>query len=97
MIGQRVKCINDKNRPSTIAMSAWIKEGDIYTISKFDKMHMQGGVYGVQLEEIDSTPYFPYTHFEFSRFVPIDEDGPLTDEELDDLLQEIEIHELETV
>lgn len=97
MIGQRVKCINDKNRPAEYPIKDWIVKDEIYTISKFDRMHMQGGIYGVQLEEIDSNPYFPHTHFAFDRFVPIDEDGPLTDAELDDLLQEVEIHELETV
>ncbi len=97
MIGQRVKCINDKNRPAEYPIRDWIRKDGIYTVSKFDRMHMQGSIYGIQVEEINSEQHYPYTHFAFDRFVPIDEDGPLTDEELDDLLQEIEIHELETV
>ena len=97
MIGQRVKCINDSNRPAEFPIKDWVRKNEIYTVSKFDRMHMQGSIYGIQVEEINSEQYYPYTHFAFDRFVPIDEDGPLTDEELDDLLQEIEIEELETV
>lgn len=97
MVGQKVKCINDKDRPGEYPAAAWIKKDEIYTVSKFDKMHMQGGIYAIQVEEIDSSPYFPYTHFAFDRFVPIDEIGPLTDEELDEILNEIEVHELEKV
>ena len=97
MVGQRVKCINDKNRPHDFPKSLWVTKDSIYTVSKVDKMHQMGGVLGVQLEEIDTTNNFPYTHFDINRFVPIDEDGPLTDDELDELLQEIEVHEFEIV
>lgn len=91
----KVKCIDAKNRPSEFPINLWVTEGDIYHIVKLDKMHQMGGILGVQLAEIDTTNNWPYTHFAFYRFRPVDEDGELTDEELEDLLDDVFVEELE--
>ena len=97
MVGYKVRCINDSNRPDEFPESNWVKKDSIYTVSKLDKMHMQGSIYGIQVEEIKTDHLFPYTHFALSRFVIIDDDGPLSDEELESLLSEIEVKELELI
>ena len=48
-------CINDSDRPNDIPTSKWIKKGNHYTAVKFNKMNMQAGALGVQLEEIEIT------------------------------------------
>jgi hypothetical protein len=65
-------CINDSDRPNDIPMSKWIKKGNHYTAIKFNKMNMQGGALGVQIEEVDLSDCFPHTHFLASRFIPLE-------------------------
>ena len=69
----KVKCINDSNKPSDFPSSLWVKKDNIYTIQKIDRMNMQNGRLGVILEEIDTSKNFPYTHFDITRFAPVDE------------------------
>jgi hypothetical protein len=84
-------CINDSDRPNEIPLSKWIKKGNQYTAIKFNKMNMQGGILGVQLEEIDLSDCFPHTHFLASRFVPVE---PLKEKEtqnVEELEEELEL------
>lgn len=85
----KVKCINDKNKPQDFPKSLWVTEGEIYTIVLAQKMNLMGGIIGVQLEEIDTTNNFPYTHFDANRFVPVDTDDELTDDELEEQLKDV--------
>jgi len=80
----KVICIDDKNRPNEIPISRWIKKGKKYTIIKVSYM-VQQDIYGCQLEEIDNSDLFPWTHFALSRFAVSKED----------VLEAVKNHELE--
>lgn len=72
-MSDKIECINDSNKPAEINNKFWVKKGNIYTIDRIDKMNMQGGKLGVMLKEIDTSGNFPYTHFDLSRFRPVDQ------------------------
>jgi len=84
-------CINDSDRPNEIPLSKWIKKGNQYTAIKFNKMNMQGGILGVQLEEIDLSDCFPHTHFLASRFVPLEPLKEKENENVEELEEELEL------
>ena len=90
----KVICINDSNKPADFPKSKWIKKEQPYTIIKVDKLNMDKGRLGVQLEEIDTTgpDCMPYNYFAIERFRPaLPTDGEeLTNDELIELLQEKE-------
>ena len=71
----KVICIDDRNRPNDIPTSKWVKKGKEYTIIKVDKILMQGGILGCQLEEIDLSDCFPYNYFSLNRFAPAEPDN----------------------
>jgi hypothetical protein len=87
----RVVCIDDSNRPHDIPANKWVEKGKEYTIIKFVRMVAQGGILGVELEEIDLSDCFPYECFAASRFAPIE---PKKEEETDKV-KEIEVEEEE--
>ncbi len=72
-IMDKIECINDSNKPADFPSNLWVKRGRTYTIDRIDKMNMQGGRLGVMLKEIDTSNNFPYTHFDLSRFRPVDQ------------------------
>jgi hypothetical protein len=73
-------CINDKNRPSKIPQSKWLKEGEEYTII-FTLMVLPQKTLAVQLEEIDlDESCMPYEFFLANRFA-------FTKEELEKLTE----------
>lgn len=84
-------CINDSDRPNEIPISKWIKKGNQYTAIKFNKMNMQGGILGVQLEEIDLSDCFPHTHFLASRFLPLEPLKEKESENIEELEEELEL------
>lgn len=84
-------CINDSDRPNDIPMSKWIKKGNHYTAIKFNKMNMQGGALGVQIEEIDLSDCFPHTHFLASRFIPLEPLKEDKKENVKELEEELEL------
>tara|TARA_B110000503_G_C7029906_1_gene363541 strand:+ start:289 stop:579 length:291 start_codon:yes stop_codon:yes gene_type:complete len=84
-------CINDSDRPNDIPTSKWIKKGNHYTAVKFNKMNMQAGALGVQLEEIDLSDCFPHTHFLASRFVPLIPVEEKEKENIEELEEELEL------
>jgi hypothetical protein len=67
----KLVCINDSNRPNEIPKSHWVKKDEIYTVLHVAKLHAQGGIFGVQIEEIDLTPFAPITYFAADRFKPV--------------------------
>lgn len=82
----RVKCINDKNKPSQIPLNEWIKEGEIYTIIEVVKLALQNNKLGVLLKEVQiSSKYFPYEYYDLTRFIPY----------LEDELEEVNVESLE--
>ena len=64
----KVICIHDEDRPNDIPTSRWVVKGEEYTVIKIERMNMQGNTLGYELEEIDLTPFFPYTRFGAWRF-----------------------------
>ena len=61
-------CIDDKNRPETIPLSKWIKEGEQYTITYTCKVLPQG-ILAVSLYEKPLGPaYAPFEYFAARRF-----------------------------
>lgn len=68
----KVVCLDDSNRPNDIPLNKWVKKGETYTVIKVDYMNMQGRIIGFQLQEVDLSGCFPYTHFGAWRFaIPI--------------------------
>jgi hypothetical protein len=66
-------CIDSSNKPSKVPENEWIKEGEIYTITRIVRMGFQDNVFGVLLKEIQlSSKSFPYELYDMSRFLPID-------------------------
>jgi hypothetical protein len=69
----RAVCIDSSNKPSKVPESEWVKEGEIYTITRIVRMGFQDNVFGVLLKEIQlSSKSFPYELYDMSRFLPID-------------------------
>lgn len=67
-------CINDSNRPNDVPTAKWVKKGQVYTVLSMEKMNMQSGQIGFELEEIDLSDCFPYTRFAAWRFgIPADQ------------------------
>lgn len=73
-------CINDKNRPSKIPVTKWVKKGEQYTVI-FTLMVKPQNTLAVQLEEIDlDESCMPYSFFLANRFAFRNEDiGKLID------------------
>jgi hypothetical protein len=63
-------CIDDKNKPSIIPDSLWVKEGERYTISHIyqHQNSEQKGLQSCDLAELDISAYIPYKHFLLTRF-----------------------------
>jgi hypothetical protein len=69
----RAVCIDSSNEPSKVPESEWVKEGEIYTITRIVRMGFQDNVFGVLLKEVQlSSKSFPYELYDMSRFLPID-------------------------
>jgi hypothetical protein len=69
----KVICINDNHRPNDVPTSKWVKKGETYHVIKVDRLLMQGGSLGFQLEEIDLRDCVPYLYFSATRFgIPVD-------------------------
>lgn len=61
-------CIDDKNRPSKVPASKWVKEGQEYTVI-FTLVVLPQKTLAVQLDEIDlDESCAPYTFFLANRF-----------------------------
>jgi hypothetical protein len=70
----RCVCIDDKNRPSSVPESKWVKKDSEYTVI-FTLMVLPQRTLGVQLEEIDlDETCVPYTYFLAKRFAFKQED-----------------------
>lgn len=69
----RAICIDASNKPNKIPDSEWIKEGDVYTITRIVRMGLQDNKFGVLLKEVKlSAESFPYEVYDAERFLPID-------------------------
>ena len=64
----KVLCINDENKPYEIPQEKWVVEGNEYHIQHVFNQIRQKGIKGVELSEIDLSPFMPYNCFNLSRF-----------------------------
>lgn len=88
----KVICIDDKNRPNEVPTNRWVKEGETYHIIEVAKLNAQGGIMGCKLAEINNDDLVPYQFFRLERFAV-----PMTQEDEEAILEQIDISELEEV
>ena len=68
----KVICIDADNKPQNIPIEEWVKEGDMYNVTRIVKMGLQKDIYGFLLKEVQlSSRSFPYELYDSSRFLPI--------------------------
>ena len=66
-------CIDASNKPNKIPDNEWVKEGEVYTITRVVRMGLQDNKFGVLLKEVKlSAESFPYELYDADRFLPID-------------------------
>lgn len=63
-----VMCMDDSNRPNDIPTSKWVKQHNIYTVTKVGRFNVQNGLIGFILKEIDLSDCAPYIAFAAWRF-----------------------------
>ena len=69
----KVICIDADNKPKNIPIEEWVKEGDMYNVTKIVRMGLQKDIYGFLLKEVQlSSRSFPYELYDSSRFLPIE-------------------------
>lgn len=77
----KVICINDQNKPAKISLEQWIKEGEVYTVTKVVNMGLTPGKLGFLLKEVQLGPKaFPYEYYSADRFAPFDEQVLMSEE-----------------
>ena len=68
----RVICIDSDKKPKNIPIEEWVKEGDMYNVTRIVRMGLQKDIYGFLLKEVQlSSRSFPYELYDSSRFLPI--------------------------
>lgn len=68
----KVICIDADNKPQNIPIEEWVKEGEIYNVTRIVRMGLQKETYGFLLKEVQlSSRSFPYELYDSSRFLPI--------------------------
>ena len=68
----KVICIDANNKPKNIPIEEWVKEGDMYNVTRIVRMGLQKDIYGFLLKEVQlSSRSFPYELYDSSRFLPI--------------------------
>ena len=68
----KVICIDADNKPQNIPIEEWVKEGDMYNVTRIVRMGLQKNIYGFLLKEIQlSSRSFPYELYDSSRFLQI--------------------------
>jgi len=69
----KVICIDADNKPQNVPIEEWVKEGDMYNVTRIVRMGLQKDIYGFLLKEVQlSSRSFPYELYNASRFLPID-------------------------
>lgn len=65
--------MDDSNKPDKVPSNEWIKEGELYTITRIVRMGLQENKFGVLLKEVKlSESSFPYELYDADRFLPLD-------------------------
>ena len=69
----KVICIDADNKPKNVPIEEWVKEGEMYNVTRIVRMGLQKNIYGFLLKEIQlSSRSFPYELYDSSRFLPIE-------------------------
>ena len=69
----KVICIDADNKPKNVPIEEWVKEGEMYNVTRIVRMGLQKDIYGFLLKEIQlSSRSFPYELYDSSRFLPIE-------------------------
>jgi hypothetical protein len=69
----KVICIDADNKPKNIPIEEWVKEGDMYNVTRIVRMGLQKKTYGFLLKEVQlSSRSFPYELYDATRFLPIE-------------------------
>jgi hypothetical protein len=84
----KVRCVNSANKPKSIPDDQWIKEGEIYTVTRVVQLALQQDRLGLILEEIKLTDCFPYEFYDSNRFEPVDN---LTEKEIQKARKEADL------
>ena len=68
----KVICIDADKKPKNIPIEEWVKEGQMYNVTRIVRMGLQKDIYGFLLKEVQlSSRSFPYELYDSSRFLPI--------------------------
>lgn len=68
-----VICIDADNKPKNVPIEEWVKEGDMYNVTRIVRMGLQKDTYGYLLKEVQlSSRSFPYELYDAIRFLPIE-------------------------
>ena len=68
----KVICIDADKKPKNVPIEEWVKEGEMYNVTRIVRMGLQKNIYGFLLKEIQlSSRSFPYELYDSSRFLPI--------------------------
>ena len=68
----KVICIDADKKPKNVPIEEWVKEGDMYNVTRIVRMGLQKDIYGFLLKEVQlSSRSFPYELYDSSRFLPI--------------------------
>ena len=68
----KVICIDADKKPKNIPIEEWVKEGEMYNVTRIVRMGLQKNIYGFLLKEVQlSSRSFPYELYDSSRFLPI--------------------------
>lgn len=86
----KVICIDADKKPKNVPIEEWVKEGDIYNVTRIVRMGLQKETYGFLLKEVQlSSRSFPYELYDATRFLPIE----LLSEIKEDKKEEVNIEE----
>ena len=68
----KVICIDADKKPKNVPIEEWVKEGEMYNVTRIVRMGLQKKTYGFLLKEVQlSSRSFPYELYDSSRFLPI--------------------------
>jgi hypothetical protein len=69
----KVICIDADKKPKNVPIEEWVKEGEMYNVTRIVRMGLQKETYGFLLKEVQlSSRSFPYELYDSSRFLPIE-------------------------
>jgi hypothetical protein len=68
----KVICIDADKKPKNVPIEEWVKEGEMYNVTRIVRMGLQKDTYGFLLKEVQlSSRSFPYELYDATRFLPI--------------------------